>query len=73
MKKKPHQKQSVIQSEFSEFRKRLYNPKNPSNGIEYEVQKDKKGYRVIIHRERGANETLEFKDEASLKAYLAAL
>lgn len=73
MKKKPHQKQSVIKKVFSDFRERLYTPKNQLYDVQYEIKKHKKGYTVIIHRERGANQTLQFEDKEQLDAYLQSI
>ena len=73
MRKKPHQKKSVIKKVFSDFRERLYTPNNPQNGIEYEIVKNKNGYSVIIHNERGANQKLHFKDKQQLDDYLKSI
>ena len=73
MGKKPHQKQSVIKKVFADFRKRLHPTSNPSQDIQYEVKKNKKGFTVIIHKERGANEILKFETKKDLDAYLASL
>ncbi len=73
MKKKPHQKKPVIQQVFSDFRENLHLPKSPVNGVHYEVKKNKNGYEVLIHKDRGANETLRFDDKNSLDEFLKSL
>ncbi|MEL6252260.1 MAG: hypothetical protein AAFR87_09650 [Bacteroidota bacterium] len=73
MGKKPHQKQSVIKKVFADFRKRLHPTRNPSPGIQYEVKKLKKGFRVIIHKERGADEVLNFENKKELDAFLSSV
>ncbi|MEL7530679.1 MAG: hypothetical protein AAFN10_05195 [Bacteroidota bacterium] len=73
MKKKPHQNQSVIKKVFSDFRARLHEPAKQLNGEQYEVQKTKRGYTVIIHRERGADQRLDFENKQQLEEYLDSL
>lgn len=57
MKKKPHQRQSVIKMVFSDFRKRVHNYEKGPNNMAYEIQKTKDGYTVVVHREKGEDET----------------
>ncbi|MEO1437456.1 MAG: hypothetical protein AAFV80_18080 [Bacteroidota bacterium] len=73
MKKKPHQKESELNKVFSEFRERLHESTNPGDDRRYEVKKTKDGYTVIIHRERGANETIHFDSKAAVDAYLKGI
>ena len=73
MKKKPHQRQSVINKLFSDFRKSLHKPGNPSDTNHYEVKKTKNGYSVTIHTERGANQSLHFENKKQLDEYLKGL
>ena len=73
MKKKPHQRQSPIKKLFADFRSRLHEPDKQPAGIQYEVQEHKKGYTVVIHRERGVNQTLHFGTRQELDAYLKAV
>ncbi len=73
MKKKPHQKQSAIKKVFADFRARLHEPEKQTNGVQYEVQKDKEGYTVIVHRERGANQKLHFASKQQLDEFLNSL
>lgn len=73
MKKKPHQKQSVIKQVFADFRSRLHEPEKQPNGVQYEVKKVKNGYAVIIHRERGTNQSLYFASKKELDKFLHSL
>ncbi|MEM6806782.1 MAG: hypothetical protein AAF696_35600 [Bacteroidota bacterium] len=73
MGKKPHQKQSIIKKVFADFRKRLHPSSNPDPGIQYEVKQHKKGFTVIIHKERGMDEVLNFDNKKELEAYLASI
>lgn len=70
MKKKPHLRKSVIEKVFSDFRKRIYNLEDRNSDVHYEVKKNKKGFTVIAHKERGVNETFHFEDKKALDAFL---
>ena len=68
MKKKPHQKQSVLKKVFSDFRKRTYT--GNSNDRHYEVIEEGDGYTVRIHAERGADETYFFSSKKELENFI---
>ena len=70
MKKKPHQTQSAIDKVFSDFRSRLHKPTSQPSDVQYEVKKHKKGFTVVIHRERGANQTLHFETRKEVDTFL---
>ena len=70
MKKKPHQRQSTIKKLFSDFRGRLDTSGRQTNGVNYEVKKRKNGFTVVVHRERGANQTLNFDNKQDLDEYM---
>ncbi|MEL7338938.1 MAG: hypothetical protein AAGM67_00525 [Bacteroidota bacterium] len=73
MKKKPHKRPGVIKQHFADFRSRLHEPDKQVNGVQYEVQKHKNAYTVVIHRERGADQKLHFESKQQLDEYLASL
>ncbi|VXB05343.1 hypothetical protein FLAVO9AF_100100 [Flavobacterium sp. 9AF] len=73
MKKKPHQKQSVIQTIFSNFRKRLILPKNHNDFAHYEIKKQDKGYSIIIYNERDSNRELFFNSKEELDRFIKTL
>ncbi len=73
MKQKPHHKKGAIQQHFSEFRDRLFTPKNQPGDVQYEVRRKKGSFSVVIHRERGANQTLHFENEKALDEYLHSI
>lgn len=73
MKKKPHQKQSVIKTVFSDFRSRLYKQDKHLSGHNYEIKPTATGFTLVIHKERGINEELHFENKAQLNTYLKRL
>lgn len=73
MKKKPHQRPSAIKQVFADFRNRLHEPEKQVNGVQYEVQKHKNGYTVVVHRERGADQKHHFETKQALDAFLDSI
>ena len=73
MKKKPHQKQSEINSLFSEYRNEHSPLNNYSAFDDYEIKKIENGFQLNIHNERSADKTHFFESRALLDNYLKTI